>query len=142
MNRSIFAVLILLGCQPAAPDKAVLIEEVRAAEKAFNDAAADKSVKEAFLEFVDDEGVIKRGNKIIKGKTAIAEFFDNQTFTQQRLAWKPTFIDVSSSGDMAYTYGNFQFSALAADSTEINSEGIFHTVWKRNANGEWKFVYD
>ncbi|WP_424962757.1 YybH family protein [Ekhidna sp.] len=119
-----------------------LVQEIAAAEKAFNDYAAEYGVKEAFLTFAHENAVLNRRDSIIAGKEAIANYFDNQALKNVLLQWKPDFIDVSSSGDMAYTYGNYTFRATASDSTEINASGIFHTVWKRDENGDWKYVYD
>ncbi|MEQ6168267.1 nuclear transport factor 2 family protein [Ekhidna sp. MALMAid0563] len=123
-------------------DLVSLKQEIAAAEKAFNDYATEYGVKEAFLNFAHKSAVLNRRDSIIVGKEAIENYFDNQTLMEVTLQWKPDFIDVSSSGDMAYTYGKYTFSAITADSSEINASGIFHTVWKRDKNGEWKYVYD
>jgi len=60
----------------------------------------------------------------------------------QQLEWAPDFVDVSSSGDLAYTYGKFTFSFKDSLGNKVENKGIFHTVWKRQSNGEWKFVWD
>ena len=51
-------------------------------------------------------------------------------------------MDVSESGDLAYTYGKYTFSAFDSNAKKIEAKGIFHTVWKRQEDGSWKFVYD
>ena len=44
---------------------------------------------------------------------------------------------------MAYTYGNYEMKYLAENESEIQeSRGIFHTVWKKQKDGTWKYVYD
>ena len=135
--------IIIHGCTTAQKqDPESLKQEIGAVEKAFNDYAQAYSVKEAFLKFAHKDAVLNRRDSIIDGKEAIENYFDSQTLKNVSLEWKPDFIDVSSSGDMAYTYGKYTFNATAPDSTEINASGIFHTVWKRNENGEWKYVYD
>ena len=137
--------LLALSCTTTVDDKLSekeLIEEVRNAEKLFNDMAAEKGVKEAFLEFVASDGIINRGGKIYKGVEEIESYFNSQTLTEVNLKWNPDFIDVSESGDMAYTYGPYTFSAVDTSGQLIESKGIFHTVWKKQPNGKWKFVYD
>ena len=57
-------------------------------------------------------------------------------------SWKPDFVDVSSSGDLGYTYGQYTFIRLDSIGNETASQGIFHTVWKRQSDGNWRFVYD
>jgi len=135
--------LLLYQCQvPKEQNPEELKQSIMEVEKQFNDLAAEKSVKEAFLQFAADGAVIVRNNKVYKGKEAIAQYFDNVTIKDYQLSWRPDFIDVSTSGDMAYTYGQYTFSATDSTGQELSSTGIFHTVWKKQADRGWKFVYD
>jgi ketosteroid isomerase-like protein len=43
---------------------------------------------------------------------------------------------------MAYTYGSYIFTTIDASGNKQESRGKFHTVWKKQADGSWKFVYD
>ena len=118
-------------------------QEIIKTEKEFNKLARDKGVKEAFLEFADENAVLNRGGKAVKGKKDIESYFNSQTLQNVSLQWKPEFVDVSASGDMGYTYGPFKFKATNPDSgEEVSAEGIFHTVWRKQADGTWKYVYD
>ena len=60
----------------------------------------------------------------------------------ENLSWKPDFVDVSASGDLGYTYGHFTYSYTDSTGTIMESSGVFHTVWKRQADGSWLFVWD
>lgn len=117
-------------------------QEILQTEAAFAKMASEKGMKEAFLQFAANDAVLNRNNNIIRGKKAIKNYFDQQTLTRIELAWNPDFIDVSASGDLAYTYGRYIFSAMDSDGISVESEGIFHTVWKRQPDGNWKFVWD
>ena len=123
-------------------DRAVWIEEVRAAEAAFATMAAEKGLREAFLAYADENAVINRGNRIYQGSEGISAYFDAQTIEDVSLEWSPEYVEVSNDGTLAYTYGPYTFSAKTADGEELESTGIFHTVWKRQPNGSWKYVYD
>lgn len=127
-----------IACEKSADAKA----QVAKAEKDFNDYAANYGVKEAFLAYAADSAVISRGGKIYKGKKAIGQYFDTQTYLSVKLIWSPDVVEVSSSGDLAYTYGPYLFEAMQTDSSIVNSGGIFHTVWQKQADGSWKFVFD
>ncbi len=133
--------LALLICNACAPDKS-LKQEILDAETEFNRAAQEIGIKEAFLAFAHDSAVLVRNNRVIKGKKEIEEYFNQQDFTDITLEWKPEFVDVSSSGDMGYTYGNYHLTFLDSLGKEEKLTGIFHTVWKKGQNGEWKYVYD
>ena len=112
------------------------------AEKDFNDMAQRDGLDEAFSYFAAPKGVIKRGKKVVKGKAAIKEWYKKDMRPNETLTWKPTFIDVSNSGDMAYTYGDYVFTSFDSLGNAKKNKGIFHTVWKRQTDGSWKFVWD
>lgn len=116
--------------------------EVMETEQAFNDMAQEEGLVKAFEYYAAPNGVIRRSKKIIKGKKAIHDWYVNDVRPNETLTWKPTFIDVSSSGDMAYTYGDFVFTSFDSTGAKKENKGIFHTVWKRQQNGEWRFVWD
>lgn len=138
------ALFIITSCttSPKAEDLEEWKEEVAAAEKAFNDMAQNKGLVEAFGHFAAEDGVIRRSKKIVQGKAAIRAWYEQDVRPNETLSWYPTFIDVSQSGDLAYTYGNFTFTYYDSLGKEKKNEGIFHTVWKRQKDGSWKFVWD
>ena len=119
-----------------------LITEILEVERLFAEMASEKGLKEAFLAFAAKDAVLGRNNRLFKGKAGISEYYDSQTFKDVSFHWKPDYIDVSSSGDMAYSYGDYKFSALTAENEPIEAAGIFHTVWKRQSDGSWKYVWD
>ena len=136
--------IIFFSCsvEVSKEDKQVLIEEVRAAEIAFSDHAAEFGVQDAFYTFAASDGVINRKDKIIQGPEAIGEYYSDESWEKSTLQWAPTFVDVSASGDLGYTYGEAIFTRPDSTGTMIESKGIFHTVWKRQPDGTWKFVWD
>ncbi|MBC2845185.1 YybH family protein [Winogradskyella flava] len=116
--------------------------EIIAVEKAFNDMAQKDGLTKAFEHYAAENGAIRRGKKIIKGKKAIGEWYKKDVRPNESLSWSPTFVDVSKYGDMAYTYGDYTFTYQDSLGTKKENKGIFHTVWKRQQDGSWKFVYD
>lgn len=119
-----------------------LIVEISGVERQFADMAAEKGMKEAFLAFAAKDAVINRDNRIYKGKAGIAEYYDSQTVKNISLQWKPDYVDVSASGDMAWTYGKYTIAGESEEGEKFESAGIFHTVWKRQEDGSWKYVWD
>ena len=75
-----------------------------------------------------------------KGKDGIKKYYDRNDKADQ-LTWKPSYVSASESGDMGYTYGEYDFSGVRAGTT-LTDHGIFHTVWKKQKDGSWKFVLD
>ena len=116
--------------------------EIITVEKAFNDMAQEKGLEKAFEFYAAKDGVIRRGKNIIKGKQAIGNWYKEDVKPNETLSWIPTFVDVSASGDMAFTYGDYTFSYLDSLGNKKVSKGIFHTVWKRQKDGSWRSVSD
>jgi ketosteroid isomerase-like protein len=56
------------------------------------------------------------------------------------IRWKPLRADVAESGDLGYTWGVAE-SAPTKDGP-FKPYGIYVVIWKRQADGRWKFVYD
>jgi ketosteroid isomerase-like protein len=120
------------------------IAEVEKAESDFQAMAADKGIHDAFVAFADSNAVILRGDSLLSGKIAISDYYQRRESanTQVTVTWKPDFVEVSSSGDLAYTYGGYVYNTTDSIGNKHVFKGIFHTVWKRQADGSWKYVWD
>ena len=118
------------------------INEIFAVENEFALMASEKGIRDAFVEFAADSAVINRNGKLVSGKKNIEEFYSNEAYSDISLEWKPDFVDVSESGDLAYTFGEYLLTAKNESGEIVKSNGVFHTVWKRQIDGKWKFVWD
>ena len=132
--------MLLLGCQQPTTSMEQWKEEIRDAEKAFAQMAKEKGIHDAFLAFADEEAVLLRGTQLVIGIDSIDAFLKNQV--SKSLVWTPDFVQVSASGDLGYTYGKYSFSYKDENGGEQINKGYFHTVWKRQPDGSWKFVWD
>jgi ketosteroid isomerase-like protein len=134
-------VVILAACQPAT-DKEAIKKEVFQTEKAFEKMAAEKSIAEAFYHFAADSAVIKRRNDtLIVGKANIKAFYEKGD-PNATVNWTPDFIDVAEDGTLAYTYGNYVWKTKDEAGTVKEFKGVFHTVWKKQKDGSWRYVWD
>ncbi len=131
-----------MGCSTSQDEVEMWKKEISETEKAFCEMARTKGIPVAFEFYADEAGVIKRGKNVIKGKEAIRAWYEEDTKAGDTLAWVPTFIDVSASGDLGYTYGDYRFTYLDSLGNQKESAGIFHTVWKKQEDGSWRFVWD
>jgi ketosteroid isomerase-like protein len=117
-------------------------QEIIETENAFSKMAGEAGIEKAFLEFADELAVLNRNNSIIKGHKSILEHFSKIENTDSKLEWKPDFVDVSSSGDLGYTYGKYTYYSTDRAGNTSETKGIFHTVWKKQKDGTWKYVWD
>jgi len=135
----VLPIAILFSCNAANDAKEKSKAEIMQVEKDFAKHAKEKGIADAFYTYADDSAVIKRGPGVIKGKEAIKSFYEKQPAAGE-LQWAPEFVDVS--GDLGYTYGPFTFSLKDSTGKVNEVKGTFHTVWKKQKSGTWKFVWD
>lgn len=119
-------------------------QEIVDTELAFSDLAQKEGIPNAFLAYAADDAVLNRSNNLIIGKESIRANYKNakSTTAMVSLIWKFDFVDVVASGDLGYTYGKYTYSVTDSVGITKSSTGVFHTVWKRQTDGTWKFVWD
>ena len=139
-----FSLVLCVSCtqHQASLTKQEAIGEIYEVEQAFNDMLAKEGRAVAFAHFAAEDGGIQRSGRMIVGKDSIFAFYDKSTTTDIKLTWKPDRVDVSDDFTMAYTWGRFAFSGTRASGEKFENTGVFHTVWKRQPNGSWRYVYD
>jgi ketosteroid isomerase-like protein len=151
MNKesiSFLLLLTLLSCSsPKSGNETSNSEhakrEIEKAEKDFAQMAIDKGIAEAFYFFADSNATIKRQNDtLIHGKDAIRSFYSTPFYHTATVKWSPDFVDASITGDMGYTYGKYTWSSVDSAGRPITFNGVFHTVWKKQPDGSWKYVWD
>lgn len=113
--------------------------EIRQVETDFAQRVKDEGIHDAFVSFAAEDAVLNRGRLII-GKAAIDDFLKSST--SKSLSWSPDYVEVSYSGDLGYTYGSYIYKYVDSLGNPHEDKGIFHTVWKRQTDGSWKFVWD
>mgnify|MGYP001770153633 CR=1 FL=1 len=118
-------------------------QEIVKAESDFQAMASKKGIHAVFVAFADTNAVILRSDSLYMGRQAIDDFYNkNHSSEKVNLTWKPDFVEVSASGDLAYTYGKYVYRVRDSLGIIRSREGIFHTIWKRQPDGSWRFVWD
>lgn len=144
------ATLLILSCliisctkKNEVINQGTLKSEVFKAEDDFKKLSQIKGIAEAFYTFADSSAVIKRENDtLIKGKENIKNYYSNPKFKKASVTWKPDFVEVSNDGSLAYTYGKYIWTVTDSLENKKEYKGIFHTVWKKQKDGSWKYVWD
>lgn len=148
MKNSILILLapfLLVSCVPknAIKSQSILKEEVLKTEKDFEKLAAEKGIAEGFYQFADLNATIKREHDtLIIGKENIQKYYSNPRYKSASVSWTPDYVEVSKDGEMAFTYGKYIWTSKDTLGKTSTSRGIFHTVWKKQEDGSWKYVWD
>jgi len=138
-------VFTFLGCNPAGSGKQTIEQckqEIIRTEKDFEAMAAEKGLPVAFAYFAADSAVLNVLDTLIRGRESIRAYYAGWKVSDVSLRWSPDYVDVAASCDLAYTYGRYNFSFRDSTGMVSESTGIFHTVWKKQPDGSWKFVWD
>ena len=118
-------------------------QEIANTEKDFEKLTAEKGVAEAFSFYADSTAVIKgRNDSLVHGKEGVHSFFSDSRFKNASVTWTADFVDAAASGDLGYTYGKYTWQSKDSTGKVQESTGIFHTVWKKQKDGSWRFVWD
>src|SRR4051812_6617521 len=109
------------------------------ADRDFSKMSEERGMKAAFLEYIDSNGILLRPNtKPIVGGEAIYYITQNEDSTYS-MTWDPQGGSIAQSGDMGFTYGIYSIKPKADTAVQY---GTYVSVWKRQADGKWKFVLD
>lgn len=149
MNRSFSQILILgsalmltscfLPKKRSFGDAESGREELIKTDRAFSAMSGEKGMKNAFLEYIDSNGVLLRPNVLpVIGADAV-DYLIATNDTGYTMTWQPKSAAVAESGDLGYTYGTYVFKPNSKDTTLF---GTYVSIWKKNAAGKWKFVLD
>jgi hypothetical protein len=116
-------ILMALLLQAAAPQTAV------DAERAFNAAAQSKGQWTAFRAFAAPEATM-----FVPQPVKVQAWLKDRKDPPKSVQWWPTASYVSCDGKLAVNTGGWQL----AD----GSVGYFTTVWRKEADGQWKWLVD
>ena len=136
MNGSIVcAVVVCVAGIAHAQTNAELKEQVRRTEIAFAKTLADRNPT-AFASFLAPDTIFMSVAKISRGPAEVAArwkaYFEG---AQAPFSWAPEQVEVIDSGTLAMSSG----PVLDPSGKRI---GTFNSVWRREANGQWKIVLD
>jgi len=137
--------ITFFSCQQVKPkpDPETLKKEIIQMERNFCDDLKAKGVAYAFFTYAAPDAVIKRENDtLIMGREAIKLYYSKPGYKDATANWEADYTDVSADGTLAYTYGRYTWTTKGPDGKEVSYSGVFHTVWKKQPDGNWKYVWD
>lgn len=145
-TASIILLILFISCtetKSKTADIEAIKKEIGEAERSFATMAKEKGIAEAFSFFADSNAVIKRKNdSLITGKDAIRNFYSADFYKNASVSWAPDFIEASPDGNLGYTYGKYLWQSKDSSGKVNEARGIFHTVWKKQKDGSWRYVWD
>jgi len=136
----VLGLLVLSSLALSQGKSSAAFDSLVAAERAFAATSVAKGVRESFLAFFAEDGI-----NFTPHPTKTRESFLSRPAPAVRppveLNWRPIYADVSRAGDLGYTTGPYVFRDLSPEK-KPNRYGYYFSIWKKQANGEWKVVVD
>lgn len=141
MKKICSAFLILIATAFAA-DRAALIEEIKQAERDFSTMSHRDGSAVAFPAFMAEPSIFS--GQVMPTRAIARERLPNRPRRPGvGGGWEPIEADVSASGDFGYAWGHFRVTGLTTPEGQPRPvESITFTVWRKQADGSWKFVLD
>lgn len=116
-------------------------EEVRGADQALAAALAERD-RDKFAALLTEDAVFFGGKRSHRGRRAVLEawsvYFEPDGPT---LAWEPSEVEVIESEGLATSTGPYRVVSNRAKKTRV-LEGTYFTVWRRDADGQWRVLFD
>jgi ketosteroid isomerase-like protein len=140
MHRIFLLSLPLASVVLAAPLRAqtlpaALKQQVFAAESSFAASFARRDTA-AFAALIAPDAVFFGQNSVLRGKAAVVDGWRPMlTEPNPPFSWKPEVVEVSESGELAFSSG----PVYGEDGKQF---GVFNSIWRRQADGQWKVVFD
>jgi ketosteroid isomerase-like protein len=142
MRVLLLSLLMVCVFAPAAAQTKGRINDLKSmveTERAFSRMSEEKGTREAFAEFIAEDGILFRPTAVL-GKKWMQEHPLPPSTARPLLSWQPIFAAVSQAGDLGYTTGPW------LSRKDMNGKpvafGNFMTVWKKQPDGAWRFVLD
>ncbi len=109
-------------------------------DRAFAGAASTPGTVQALAAHVtSDVRALRNGLQPLNGIEALQELYDERPGAYR---WTVQGGDVSGSGDLGYTYGEYEFTPAGTDApTEL---GVYVRAWRRgpNGSGSWRVAVE
>jgi ketosteroid isomerase-like protein len=116
--------------------------ELFAVDSLFNIHCQSNGFSQAFIEFAAEDVILMRQNQFpIVGKDSLKKRY-SAIKKQPNLSWSPVYADVAASGDLGYTFGKWKLVSEASSGADTVSYGVYISIWKRQSDGSWKYVFD
>ena len=132
--------LLIVACGDSPPDRsAAAAREIIKADQEFAWLAERSSVSHAFATYLDEGAVLlPDGGSPLRGK-ALQDAIEAMDFN---LEWAPEQAWAARSGDFGITWGYWTMRAIDMDGNPVVTHGKYTSVWRRNADGDWKLLMD
>lgn len=110
------------------------------AERAFARTSVEKGIRDSFYEFFAEDGINFQPHPT-NTRESIRKRPAPPTRPPITLNWEPATADISRAGDLGYTTGPYWLTDQSPEHRPTQ-HGYYFSIWKKQADGNWKVVID
>lgn len=112
-------------------------QELLDVDRAFAALAHKEGSTAAFAAYAAQDAVVYRsGQAPIEGRDTLVAVMAKDP--EATLEWTPTTATIATSNDLGFTRGTFIYRTA----TGGGATGWYVSIWQRQSDGSWKFVFD
>jgi uncharacterized protein (TIGR02246 family) len=145
--RTVGIALVLLVLATSGCAQPVDVEAEAAAIRQLTDvewleAGRAKDLDRWMSYYTDDTIFFPPDGPLVTGKEAMRKLVSNLLANPgYESTWETTLVEVSRSGDMAYSYGPQQTTLNDEQGNPVTQRQKWSIVWKKQADGAWKCAF-
>ena len=126
--RALIPALLCAACAAQSPT------DIAHAETAFSKLAGEQGISAAFL------ANLAEGSSILNPGPTDARAHYAADKDPAFLSWRPRWVGLSSSGDLAYSTGPWEYRTAKEAPPLV--QGHFLSLWAKQPDGTWKVAFD
>ena len=144
--RKLIAILlfaVLTGCNETKVDQKAEGEKLMQVSREWARTIAADSVERVMSFWADSAIFMTADAEPIYGKTEIRKMVvESLKDTGVKMTWQPVSASISENGDMGYLIEENQLTFKDSTGKPMTLHGRAVTIWKKDANGNWKNVVE
>ena len=106
-------------------------------------ASEGGAVDEILSYWTDDAIVIPAGMPAVIGKEALRAYVEGSlAIPGFRISWSSSDVEVAGDGTLGFVLSSNEISMDGPDGQPVINRGRAVTVWRRDADGEWRCAVD
>jgi len=132
------ALVFFSSCVISTDNNSGEVRKLLDKDEEFSDYSIEYGLSEAFIRYADSAAVLLKPDMMpIKGGLSIERYYSRLEDENMKLSWVPLDATISRSRELGYTYGIWEL-----ETPDTTRQGTYITVWKKNSQGDWKYVLD
>ena len=106
-------------------------------------ASEGRDIERIVSFWTDDAVVLAPGLPPVIGKTALREYVEGSLrIPGFKITWVSTAVNISPDGKLAYLFSDNAVTMPGPDGQSTTTAGRAVTIWRKEADGEWRCVVD